>query len=772
MKLKPVAVLVALLAILTTFLTTSASARNSDKFITELMSKMTLEEKIGQMNLLSIGSDVTGPIVSQGVDEKIRKGLVGGVFNTLTPQAIRKLQEMSVNETRLKIPLLFGYDVIHGHRTIFPINLGMSCSWDLDLIERTASAAAAEASAEGLNWVYSPMVDIARDPRWGRVMEGSGEDPYLGSEIAKAMVRGYQGNPKKDDKAPDKVLACVKHYALYGAAEGGRDYNTVDMSQVRMFNEYMPPYKAAVDAGVASVMTSFNEINGIPATANKWLVGDILRKKWGFKGFVCTDYTAVNEMINHGVGDEAKVAELAINAGIDQDMVGELFLKYGSGLVKTGKVSQTQVDAACRRVLEAKYKLGLFENPFRFIDDERWKKQAMSADKLSLSKEAAIKSMVLLKNDNQTLPLNPQKKIAFVGPFVKDQRNLLGSWCAAGEWQKATSVWQALEAKFGNSKLGNSQSAPQNFLYAKGCNITDDDTLINRLNPDNAMLCKDEKTPQALIDEAVEIANQADTVVAILGEPFGMSGEASCRTEIGLFDNQLNLLKALKKTGKPIVLILMNGRPLTLKWESTNIDSILEAWFGGTKSGDAIVDIIFGDANPSGKLTMSFPVNTGQIPIYYNAKNTGRPYDAKDKYRSKYLDTPNAPLYSFGHGLSYTSFDYGDVALSSNVLKPGETMTVSTTVRNSGSVPGVETVQLYTRDLVGSITRPVKELKGFQKVALRPGETKTVTFQLSPADLKFYNSDIKLVNEAGDYQIFVGGSSDKVKDGQFTLRLD
>jgi beta-glucosidase len=766
MKLPIVTVLVAISAILTTLISAQASEQEADKFITDLMNKMTLEEKLGQMNLLSIGSDVTGPIVSEGVDEKIRKGLVGGVFNTLTPQAIRKLQEMAVNETRLKIPLLFGYDVIHGHRTIFPINLGMSCSWDLDLIERTASAAAAEASAEGLNWVFSPMVDIARDPRWGRVMEGSGEDPYLGSEIAKAMVRGYQGDKssqekqRKDHVALDKVLACVKHYALYGAAEAGRDYNTVDMSQVRMFNEYMPPYKAAVDAGVASVMTSFNEINGVPATANKWLVDDVLRKKWGFKGFICTDYTAVNEMINHGVGDEAKVAELAINAGIDQDMVGELFLKYGVDLVKSGRVPQAQIDAACRRVLEAKYRLGLFENPYRFIDDERWKEQTMSADKLTLSKEAAIKSMVLLKNDNHTLPLTPKKKVAFVGPFVKDQRNLLGSWCAAGEWQKATSVWQALETK------------SQNILYAKGCNITDDDALIKRLNPDNAMLSKDEKSPQALLDEAIQVANQADTVVAILGEPFGMSGEASCRSEIGLFENQLNLLKALKKTGKPIVLVLMNGRPLTLKWESANIDSILETWFSGTKSGDAVVDILFGDANPSGKLTMSFPVNTGQIPIYYNAKNTGRPYDEKDKYRSKYLDAPNAPLYAFGHGLSYTTFEYGDINLSSNMLKAGETLTVSITVRNSGSVNGVETVQLYTRDLVGSITRPVKELKGFQKVALNPDETKTVTFKLTPADLKFYNSDIKLVNEAGEYQIFVGGSSDKVKDAKFTLRID
>jgi len=778
MKRTIVSALVAILAILPALFATRASAQDggksvSDKFITDLMSRMTLEEKIGQMNLLSIGVDVTGPIVSQGVDQKIRQGLVGGVFNTLTPQAIRKLQEMAVNESRLKIPLLFGYDVIHGHRTIFPTNLGMSCSWDMDLIERTASAAAEEASAEGLNWVFSPMVDIARDPRWGRVMEGSGEDPYLGSEVAKAMVRGYQGDDisaikgNSSSRTPtNKVLACVKHYALYGAAESGRDYNTVDMSNVRMFNEYMPPYKAAVEAGVASAMTSFNEINGVPATANKWLVDSILRKLWGFTGFICTDYTAINEMINHGLGDEPKVAELALNAGIDQDMVGELFIKYGGALVKSRKVSQAQIDAACRRVLKAKFRLGLFEDPYRFIDEDRYRKHTMSEEKLALSKEAAIKSIVLLKNDNQTLPLNVQKKIAFVGPFVKDQRNLLGAWCAAGDWQKATSIWQALESKYGGSKHATDQ-----LLYAKGCNITDDDTLIEKLNRDGAMLSKDERSPQTMIDEAVQIANQADVVVAALGEPFGMSGEAASRSEIGLLENQLDLLKALKKTGKPIVLVLMNGRPLTLKWENANIDSILETWYCGTKSGDAIVDTIFGDATPSGKLTMSFPVNTGQIPIYYNAKNTGRPYDDKEKYKSKYLDVQNSPLYAFGHGLSYTSFEYGDLSLSSNTLTPGKTLTVTSTVRNTGSAPGIETVQLYVRDLAGSITRPVKELKGFKKIALKPGESKAVSFQLTAQDLKFYNSDIRLINEAGDYNVFIGGSSDKVKDAKFTLHL-
>lgn len=734
----------------------AANANEMNSFIDNLMAKMTLEEKIGQMNLASVGFDVTGPVVSEGVDEKIKKGLVGGVFNTFTPVAVRKLQQLAVNESRLKIPLLFGYDVIHGHRTIFPINLGMSCSWDLDLIERTAKAAAAEASADGLNWTFSPMVDIARDPRWGRVSEGSGEDPYLGSAIAKAMVRGYQGSGY--DNA-DRVLACVKHYALYGAAEAGRDYNTVDMSPVKMFNDYLPPYKAAVDAGVATVMSSFNDVNGIPATGNKWLMTDLLRRQWGFKGFIVTDYTAVNEMVAHGVGDEAKVAELAMNAGIDMDMVGELFIKNGTELVKSGKVSEAQINAACRRILEAKYKLGLFKDPYRFVSDERAKRETLSTDKLDLSKEASIKSMVLLKNANQTLPLNPQQKIAFIGPLVKDQRNLLGSWSGAGDWHKVTSISEALDTKFGANK----------FLYAKGCNLVDDIALMDKLNRDGAMLTRDEKTPEQMIAEAVHTAQQSDVVVAVLGEPFSLSGEAASRSNIGLFPNQMELLKALKATGKPIVLVLMNGRPLTLAWEDANMDAILETWFGGTRAGAAIVDTIFGEANPSGKLTMSFPYNVGQVPIYYNAKSTGRPFDPKEKYRSKYLDVSNSPLYPFGHGLSYTTFEYGDLTLSSNALKPTDTLTVTTTVKNTGKYPGVETVQLYTRDLVGSITRPMKELKRFQKIALKPGETQTVSFKLSSEDLRFYNADLRFAAEPGDFEVFCGTDSKNVKSSRFKL---
>jgi beta-glucosidase len=738
------------------------------RFVSDLMAKMTLEEKIGQLNLLSVGADVTGPIVSQGVDEKISKGLVGGVFNLYGPSSVRKLQQMVVEKSRLKIPMIFGYDVIHGHRTIFPLPLALSCSFDMPLIERTAAAAAAEASADGLNWTFSPMVDIARDPRWGRVMEGSGEDIYLGSKIAKAMVRGYQGDTSKNPYATDKVMACVKHFALYGGAEAGRDYNTVDMSRVRMFNEYLPPYKAAVDAGVASAMSSFNEVDGIPATGNKWLMTELLRKQWGFKGFVATDYTAVTEMIAHGMGDEKKVTELALNAGIDMDMVGELFIKYGPELVKSGAVSMDQIDAACRRVLEAKYKLGLFSDPYRFINEDRPKQQIMSADKIALSKEAAIKSMVLLKNQGQVLPLTAGKKVAFIGPLVKDEHNLIGSWSGAGQGKEATTLWQGLVAKFGQD------SVAANFTYAKGCNLLEDAALIERLNRDGGNLHPDAKVTQALKDEAVSVARQADVVVACLGEPAVMSGEAASRSQIGLFEHQIELLKALKATGKPVVLVLSNGRPLTLAWEDANLDAILEGWFGGTRYGDALTDVLFGEASPTGKLSMTFPRNVGQVPIYYSQKNTGRPFVPNEKYHSQYLDVSNTPLYPFGYGLTYTSFDIGAPTVSSQSISASksvsEPLTVSVQVSNTGKRDGVECVQLYVRDLVGSITRPVKELKGFEQVALKAGESKTITFKLTADDLRFYNSDLKFVFEPGEFKVMVGANSRDLKEAPFTLR--
>ena len=725
-----------------------------NQYITSLMAKMTLEEKIGQLNLPSIGFDVTGPVLSEGVEEKIRRGLVGGVFNTYTPVAVRKLQQLAVNETRLKIPLLFGYDVIHGHRTIFPVALGLSSSWDLELIERTARAAALEATADGLNWVFSPMVDIARDPRWGRVSEGAGEDPWLGSEIAKAMVRGYQGTDLSKDNT---VLACVKHFALYGAGEAGRDYNTVDMSRIRMFNEYLPPYKAAVDAGAGSIMSSFNEIDGIPASGNKWLLTDLLRKQWGFKGLVASDYTSINEMIQHGVGDEKKVGELSLNAGLDMDMVGEIFIRHGVDLAKSGRVPQLQIDAACRRILEAKYKLGLFQDPYRYVNEERPAREIMTSDKLELSKEAAMKSMVLLKNSGQLLPLTPARKIAFIGPLVKNQRDLIGSWSGAGDWRKAVSIWDALQQKFGADK----------FLYAKGCNLVEDSALRKRLNDHDGQLTVDPMSTSQMIEQAVQTAQQSDIVVAVLGEAFGMSGEAASRSMIGLLDNQVALLKALKVTGKPIVVVLMNGRPLTLEWESANCDAILETWFAGTQAGNAITSVLFGEYNPSGKLSMTFPRNTGQIPIYYNAKNTGRPMDPNNKYSTKYLDIPNTPLYPFGYGLSYTSFSYGEIKLSSSNLKPGQALTATVTITNNGKFDGVEIAQLYIRDLVGSISRPVKELKGFQKVSLKAGESASVNFKIGVEELKFYNADLKFVAEPGDFKLFIGGNSQDVKEAAF-----
>ncbi len=726
-----------------------------NRFIDDLMKKMTIEEKVGQLNLAAVGFDVTGPILSKGVDEKIEKGLVGAVFNTFTPNAVRKLQELAVTKSRLKIPLIFGYDVIHGHKTIFPIPLGLSASWNLDLIERTARAAGEEASADGLNWVFSPMLDISRDPRWGRVSEGSGEDPYLGAEIAKVMINGFQQN---DVYKTNSVMACVKHFALYGASEAGRDYNTTDMSKIRMYNEYLPPYKAAIEAGAETVMTSFNEVDGIPATGNKWLLDNVLRKEWGFKGFVVTDYTAIMEMVHHGVGDTAMVCKLALEAGTDMDMVSEYFIDYLPGLIREGKIDIRLVDKACRRVLEAKYKIGLFENPYRYINEQRAQKEIFNENKLALSKEAAIKSMVLLKNEENLLPLSSDKKIAFVGPLVADQRNMLGNWSGAGDWRKSVSVKMALEKQFGANK----------FIYAKGCNLIDDKHVLKKINNGN-VVSVDKKTPQELIDEALDMVKDADVIVAVLGEAFNMSGEAASRSNIELPENQKDLLKELKRTGKPVVLVLINGRPLALQWENENIDAILEAWFPGTKAGEAIVDVLFGNTNPSGKITMTFPRNVGQIPVYYNHKNTGRPYSETQKYTTKYLDVPNEPLYPFGYGLSYTTFSYGDIMLDNSTLKEKGKITAKISISNTGEKEGTETVQLYIRDLVGTVTRPVKELKAFRQITLKAGESQTVSFEITEEMLKFYNADLQYIAEPGDFKLFIGGNSRDVKEAMFTL---
>ena len=738
----------------------AASDQKMKQYLDGLMAKMTTEEKIGQLNLVSVGFDVTGPVVSKDVDANIRKGLVGGVFNTYTPIAVRKLQEMALKESRLHIPLMFGYDVIHGHRTVFPIALGLAASWDLKAIEQSARIAAEEASADGLDWVFSPMVDIARDARWGRISEGAGEDPYLGSRVAEAMVRGYQG-PNNDLTNPTSVMACLKHFALYGAAEAGREYNTTDMSKQRMYNEYLPPYKAAINAGVGSVMSSFNDINGTPATANKWLMTDLLRKQWDFQGFVATDYTAIPELIDHGLGTAEQVAALALNAGIDQDMVGEEFLKYTALNLKSGAVAPAQLDAACRRILEAKYKLGLFTDPYRKVSAERATSTLMKPEFIAAARDIARRSLVLLKNERNALPLKKTGSIALIGPLANRQRDVIGSWSGAGDWHQAVSVEQGLRAAAPGLKI----------TYAKGANIADDQQMLDRLQAHGGELELDKRSAEDMIREAVQVAQAADVVVAVVGESQGMTGEAAARADIGLPGQQLALLKALKATGKPLVLVLMNGRPLALPWENQHADAILETWFAGTQAGNAIADVLFGDYNPSGKITASFPVAVGQEPIYYNHKNTGRPYTgvALDKYKSRYLDVPNEPLYPFGFGLSYTRFTYGKPTVSKTTIGPAETLTVSVTVQNAGNMDGEEVAQLYLRDMVGSISRPVSELKGFQKVMLKKDESKTLTFRLAPDALKFYNNDLKFAAEPGDFQVMVGGNSRDVQTVPFKL---
>jgi beta-glucosidase len=735
-----------------------AADQKMNTFIASLMSKMTLDEKIGQLNLPAVGFDVTGPVLSEGVDEKIEKGLVGGVFNTFTPQAVEKLQKLVMTKSRLKIPLLFGYDVIHGHKTIFPIPLGLSTSWDLDLIEKSARIAAREASADGLNWTFSPMVDIARDPRWGRIAEGSGEDPYLGSLIGVAMVKGYQTNSLSNK---DAILACIKHFALYGAAEAGRDYNTTDMSLIKMYNEYLPPYKAAVDAGAASVMASFNDINGTPATANRWLLTDLLRKTWGFNGFVVSDYTGINELVPHGLGDLKTVSAKSLAAGTDMDMVGEGFLTTLKQSLQEKKISIQMIDLACRRMLEAKYKLGLFADPYKYVNEELAKTEILSQKNRADAKTIAEASMVLLKNDKQVLPLQKKAKIALIGPLADDKRNMIGNWSAAGDWKLAIGVMEGLK-----------NAAPDmDITYAKGANLVDDPAILKQINANGADIVADEKTAEKLISEAVSAANKSDIAVVVLGESALMGGEATSRTNLDLLPNQKALLKAVTATGKPVVLVLMNSRPLTLEWEDANVTAILETWFGGTEAGNAIADILVGNYNPAGKLTSTFPRSVGQIPIYYNHKNTGRPYDGQsnEKFKSRYIDSSNDPLYPFGYGLSYTSFQYSAPQLNKSVVKPGQPVQVSVDIQNSGNFDGQEVVQLYIQDIYGSITRPVKELKGFQKIFLKKGETKHVTFTIDEQMLKFFNADLKFAAEPGDFNLFIGSNSRDVNTAKFSF---
>ncbi len=745
-----------------------AAGQSSDpakmkSFIDVLMKKMTLEEKLGQLNLpAGAGDIVTGAAASSDIGKKIQEGKVGGLFNIKSVAKIKAVQKVAVEESRLKIPLIFGMDVIHGYQTTFPIPLGMSCIWDMSLVEKAASVAAQEASADGICWTFSPMVDISRDPRWGRISEGNGEDAYLGSRIAAAMVKGYQGN---DLSKNNTIMACVKHYAMYGAAEAGRDYNTTDMSRIRMYNEYLPPYKAAVDAGAGSIMASFNEVDGVPASANKFLMTDVLRTQWGFKGFVVTDYTGINEMIDHGLGDLQKVSSLALNAGVDMDMVGEGFLSTLQKSLAEKKVTTQQIDVACRLVLEAKYKLGLFADPYKYCNEERAKTEIFTSANRKVARSIAAESFVLLKNQNNLLPIKKMGTIALIGPLADAKENMSGTWSVATDISTPISVLQGLKNALGsNAKV----------LYAKGSNLDADSLLEEHATMFGKTLHRDARSNEVILKEALEVAAQSDVIVAALGESAEMSGEAASRSDISIPKIQQELLQALLKTGKPVVLVLFTGRPLTLKWENEHVPAILNVWFSGTEAGDAIADVLFGDVNPSGKLSTTFPQNVGQIPLYYNHKNTGRPLpEGKwfQKFRSNYLDVSNDPLYPFGYGLSYTNFSYSDISLSSNTIKGTQSIKATVTVTNTGLVSGKEVVQLYTRQLVGTTTHPVKELKGFQKIELKAGESKTVSFNIAASDLKFYNSDLKYVAEPGNFKLFIGGNSRDVKQADFKLSL-
>ncbi|EWH13247.1 beta-glucosidase [Cellulophaga geojensis KL-A] len=749
-----------LLLILTFCSSFLAIGQTKVPFIEDLLAKMTIEEKIGQLNLVTPGGGIaTGSVVSSNVEEKIKAAKVGGMFGISGPEKLKIAQDFAVNDTRLKIPLFFGSDVIHGYKTTFPIPLATASSWDMDLIKKMAETAAFEATADGINWNFSPMVDVARDPRWGRIAEGAGEDPYLGSAIAKAMVHGYQGN---NLTAKNTMLATVKHFALYGAAEAGRDYNSVDMSRTKMFNQYLPPYKAGIDAGAASIMTSFNDVDGIPASGNKWLLTDLLRKKWGFKGFVVSDYTSVNEMIAHGLGDLQDVSALSLKAGLDMDMVGEGFLTTLKKSLDEGRVTEEEITNACRRILEAKYKLGLFDDPYKYIDAKRPKKDILTKKSKTLAREAAKRSFVLFKNHNNILPLSKTAKIALVGPLANNKNNMLGTWAPTGDPQLSIPILNGFKNVASKAKI----------TYAKGANITDDTELAKKVNVFGTRVDIDKRSSEELLQEALDLAKTSDVVVAVVGEASEMSGEAASRTDISIPNSQKRLIQELVKTGKPVVLVLMSGRPLTIEEEFNLPVSILQVWHPGIEAGNAVADVIFGDYNPSGKLTATWPRNVGQIPIYHSIKTTGRPAptEAFEKFKSNYLDVKNAPLLPFGYGLSYTSFKYSNINLSKKEIAQGEDVTVSVTVKNTGNFDGEEVVQLYLRDVVRSITPPMRQLKGFKKVFLKKGESKTVELVLTADDLKFYNSTLDFVAEPGDFEIFVGTNSNAQLKATLTLK--
>ena len=718
----------------------AAKGDRTEQRVDSVLRLMTLSEKIGQMNQVSSKEDPTGQLTEcSNEEELIRSGQVGSMLNVVGVERTRHLQEIAVNDTRLHIPLIFALDVVHGYKTISPVPLAESCSWDMDLIEKSARVAAEEATASGIQWTFAPMVDIARDPRWGRVMEGSGEDPYLGSAIAKARVRGFQGT---DLSAYNTMAACAKHFVGYGAAEGGRDYNTVDISKQRLRELYLPPFSAAADAGVATFMNSFNEVMGVPATGSTYLVRDILKGEWNFPGVVVSDWGSVAELIPHGVAeDKCDAAQLAVTAGCDMDMEGYCYVSSLEKLVREGVVSESLIDDAVRRILRLKFDLGLFDDPYRYCDAEREKAEILSAEHRKVVREMACKSIVLLENREGILPLdNRCKNIGIVGPLADNPDDMLGSWCARGDGKDAIGILQGIKQAVGKGVR---------IRYAKGCEIEGDD--------------------RSGFSEAVQVAENSDVVIVCVGENRFMSGEAASRTRLTLPGVQRELLKAIKETGKPIVLLLSNGRPLVLDWEKENIGTIVECWQLGSEAGNAIADVLFGKYNPSGKLTMSFPYNEGQIPVYYNAKSTERPYVPNVRYVTRYLDCPNVSLYSFGYGLSYTRFEYGELKLDKDTMFPGEKLRVDVSVANVGNYDGEETVQLYIRDVCSKITRPEKELKGFKKVFLKKGERTDISFELSLADLEYVLADGSRESDPGLFEVFVGGNPDDVKKAEFIL---
>ncbi len=731
------------IAITATTIFSQAQKKTIDQRVDSVLKLMTLEEKVGQMNQYNGPWAATGPLTNDDkLIDQIKEGKVGSMLNTTGAVRTKELQQLAL-QSRLKIPLLFGQDVIHGYRTIFPIPLAEAASWDLKAMELSARIAAIEASAAGVHWTFAPMVDIARDPRWGRVMEGAGEDTYLGSQIAKARVKGFQG---KGLGNTDAVMACAKHFAAYGAAVGGRDYNSVDMSLRQLWETYLPPFKAAADAGAATFMNSFNDLNGIPATGNSYLQRDVLKGKWNFKGFVVSDWGSVGEMIQHGfVKDNYEAAMAAANAGSDMDMESRAYIQNLAKLVKEGKVKLAVVDDAVKRILKKKFEMGLFDNPFKYSNEAREKEQWDNKEHLKAERDMAKKSIVLLKNEKQLLPISKQTKtIALIGPFIKSKSDNLGFW--SYDWPddsvRIVSVWDGVKSKL---------SSDAKMLYAKGCNIND--------------------TSTAGFAEALEMAKQADVIVMNVGEARDMSGEAKSRSSIRLPGVQEDLIKIIQATGKPVVVMINAGRPLIFNWVADNVPAVLYTWWLGTEAGNAVADVLFGDYNPSAKLPMTFPLTEGQIPIYYNYYNTGRPAtsDSDRFYRSAYTDLSLFPKYAFGHGLSYTNFSYSGITLNKSSIKPTEKLVATITLTNAGNYDGEETVQLYIRDLFGAVVRPVKELKSFQKVFLKKGESKAVSFTLTVDDLRFYNDKLQYIYEPGDFKVFIGGSSDKVKEADFTL---